>query len=80
MTKPKYPRCPDYTGGKIWRVKYRDRGYMDVLAPTWQEALVTAAMAWGIRWQDPAYHLEATCVPMGHLGKKSPELGGITGG
>lgn len=67
MGNTKYPRCRDYTGGKVWRVTYRDRGYLDVLAPTWQEAAVTAAECWGIRWQNPEFHLEVVVHPMGTL-------------
>ena len=66
MTELKQKRCPDYTGSKVWRVTYQGRT-INIVAPTWQEALVTAGAAWGIRWQDAAYHQEAKAEYIGKV-------------
>lgn len=65
-------RAPDYTGDKAWRVLFAGRE-IRIVAPNRTEALVTAAAAWGIRWQDAAYHQEAGVE---YLGKVRDTFGG----
>lgn len=64
MTDIVIKRAPDYTGDKAWRVLFAGRE-IRIVAPNRTEALVTAAAAWGIRWQDASYHQEAKVVYMG---------------
>ena len=58
MTDIVIKRAPDYTGDKAWRVLFAGRE-IRIVAPNRTEALVTAAAAWGIRWQDAAYPYRA---------------------
>lgn len=53
------PRFEGYTGRKLWLVKHPDYAAIEVLAPSMQAAIVTAAAVWGRRWQD--YDFYAYC-------------------
>ena len=66
MTDIVTKRAPDYTGDKAWRVLFAGRK-IRIVAPNRTEALVTAAAAWGIRWQDAAYHQEAKAEYVGKV-------------
>lgn len=72
MTDIVIKRALDYTGDKAWRVLFAGRE-IRIVAPNRTEALVTAAAAWGIRWQDAAYHQEAGVE---YLGKVRDTFGG----
>ncbi len=49
--KARYPRFPDYTGDKLWRVTHPQYGTLECLAPDRYAAMAVAAEIWETRWQ-----------------------------
>lgn len=49
--KARYPRFPDYTGDKLWRVTHPQYGTLECAAPTSYAAMAAAAGEWKARWQ-----------------------------
>lgn len=59
MDKPKtekLPSLPEYTGTKVYSVAHHAHGAVKVRARSYAEAVITAAMVWGQRWQDYAFY------------------------
>ena len=65
-----YRRYEGYTGRKVWRVSNPEHGMAEVLAPSWQAAIVVAAQLWGTKWTACDFYANCTVTCMGMAAKE----------